>query len=70
MALTGQEQAYLAAQPRGRLATVTPDGSPQNKPVGFRYNPGLGTIEKAGEVNALPKSHTWYVLVRTYNSQC
>lgn len=27
------------------------------------------TIEKAGEVNALPKSHTWYVLVRTYNSQ-
>jgi len=23
------------------------------------------TIEKAGEVNALPKSHTWYVLVCT-----
>ncbi len=48
MALTGQEQAYLAAQPRGRLATVTPDGSPQNKPVGFRYNPGLGTIDIYG----------------------
>jgi pyridoxamine 5'-phosphate oxidase family protein len=48
MALTGSEQAYLAAQPRGRLATVTPDGSPQNKPVGFRYNPGLGTIDIYG----------------------
>ncbi|HEX3925155.1 MAG TPA: PPOX class F420-dependent oxidoreductase [Streptosporangiaceae bacterium] len=48
MALTGSEQAYLAAQPRGRLATVAPDGSPQNKPVGFRYNPGLGTIDIYG----------------------
>src|SRR3954468_931069 len=28
------------------------------------------TIEKAGEVNALPKSHTWYVLVHAYNLQC
>jgi E3 ubiquitin-protein ligase NEDD4 len=28
------------------------------------------TIEKAGEINALPKSHTWYVLFSIYNSQC
>jgi pyridoxamine 5'-phosphate oxidase family protein len=48
MTLTGSEQAYLEAQPRGRLATVAPDGSPQNKPVGFRYNPGLGTIDIYG----------------------
>ena len=27
------------------------------------------TIEKAGEVNALPKSHTWYVLACTCHSQ-
>jgi pyridoxamine 5'-phosphate oxidase family protein len=26
----------------------TPDGSPQVKPVGFRYNPGLGTIDVTG----------------------
>jgi pyridoxamine 5'-phosphate oxidase family protein len=48
MTLTGSEQAYLAAQPRGRLATVAPDGSPQNKPVGFTYNRALGTIDIYG----------------------
>jgi pyridoxamine 5'-phosphate oxidase family protein len=48
MTLTGSEQAYLAAQRWGRLATVTPDGSPQNKPVGFTYNRDLGTIDIYG----------------------
>jgi pyridoxamine 5'-phosphate oxidase family protein len=48
MALNPAEIAYLESQPLGRLATIQPDGSPQVKPVGFRYNPDLGTIDVAG----------------------
>jgi pyridoxamine 5'-phosphate oxidase family protein len=32
---TAEELAYLRTQPLGRLATVDPDGAPQNNPVGF-----------------------------------
>jgi len=39
---------YLREQPRGRLATVDPGGAPQNKPVGFRFNEELQTIDIAG----------------------
>ncbi|MBB5912498.1 pyridoxamine 5'-phosphate oxidase family protein [Nocardia transvalensis] len=39
---------YLRSQRLGRLATIRPDGSPQNNPVGFRYNEALGTIDIAG----------------------
>lgn len=39
---------YLAEQRHGVLATVAPSGSPQAKPVGFRYDPETGTIEIAG----------------------
>jgi PPOX class F420-dependent enzyme/OxyR family protein/uncharacterized protein (TIGR02246 family) len=39
---------YLNGQQRGRLATVSPGGSPQNKPVGFSYNADLGTIDIGG----------------------
>jgi PPOX class F420-dependent enzyme/OxyR family protein/uncharacterized protein (TIGR02246 family) len=39
---------YLNEQSRGRLSTVAPDGSPQNKPVGYHYNSDLGTIDIAG----------------------
>ncbi|WP_280418646.1 PPOX class F420-dependent oxidoreductase [Nocardia carnea] len=45
---TPEHLDYLAGQRLGRLATVAPDGSPQNNPVGFRYNPELGTIDIAG----------------------
>lgn len=48
MALTSAEIGYLQAQRLGRLATLQPDGSPQVKPVGFRYNPDLGTIDISG----------------------
>jgi pyridoxamine 5'-phosphate oxidase family protein len=48
MALTPAEVAYLESQPLGRLATIQPDGSPQVKPVGFRYNPDLGTVDVTG----------------------
>jgi PPOX class F420-dependent enzyme/OxyR family protein/uncharacterized protein (TIGR02246 family) len=39
---------YLMSHTRGRLATVAPDGTPQNKPVGYRYNAELGTIDIGG----------------------
>lgn len=39
---------YLTSHSRGRLATVAADGSPQNKPVGYRFNADLGTIDIAG----------------------
>jgi PPOX class F420-dependent enzyme/OxyR family protein/uncharacterized protein (TIGR02246 family) len=39
---------YLNGQRRGRLATVSPGGEPQNKPVGYWYNADLGTIDIAG----------------------
>ena len=45
---TEAEIGYLASQPLGRLATIQPDGSPQVKPVGFQYNPRLGTIDVTG----------------------
>lgn len=48
MALDDAAQQYLSGQTRGRLATIGPDGSPQNKPVGFVYNTELGTIDIAG----------------------
>ena len=40
--------AYLDSQRLGRLATVDAKGRPQNNPVGFRYNPDLGTIDIGG----------------------
>ncbi|MFG3620877.1 PPOX class F420-dependent oxidoreductase [Nocardia sp. NPDC047654] len=46
--LTPEQIDYLHTQRLGRLATVRPDGTPQNNPVGFRYNADLGTIDIAG----------------------
>jgi pyridoxamine 5'-phosphate oxidase family protein len=48
MALDDASRRYLAGYTRGRLATVGPDGAPQNKPVGFVYNAELGTIDIVG----------------------
>ena len=45
---TEAELDYLASQPLGRLATLGPGGAPQTRPVGFRYNPELGTIDIGG----------------------
>ncbi len=42
------EAAFLRAADLGRLATVRPDGTPQNSPVGFTFNERLGTIDIAG----------------------
>jgi pyridoxamine 5'-phosphate oxidase family protein len=48
MPLDPPHVTYLSDHHQGRLATVAPDGTPQNKPVGYRYNPELGTIDIAG----------------------
>ena len=39
---------FLTEHRHGHLATVAPDGTPQDKLVGYRYNPELGTIDIAG----------------------
>jgi pyridoxamine 5'-phosphate oxidase family protein len=46
--LTESEIRYLSSQRLARLATIAPDGSLQNNPVGFHYNPDLGTIDIFG----------------------
>jgi pyridoxamine 5'-phosphate oxidase family protein len=46
---TQAELAYLTGEPRlARLATVGRDGMPHVAPVGWSYNPELGTIEIGG----------------------
>lgn len=48
MPLDDRYVRFLADHRQGRLATVAPDGTPQNKPVGYEYNVELGTIDIAG----------------------
>lgn len=48
MDFTEAERRFLAEQRQGRLSTIGRDGFPQVKPVGFAYNPDLGTIDIAG----------------------
>src|ERR1700728_4853159 len=48
MALEEATIRYLESQGKGRLATIGRDGRPQNKPVGYRYNADLGTIDISG----------------------
>jgi pyridoxamine 5'-phosphate oxidase family protein len=48
MTFTDAEVRFLTRQPRGHLATLGPNGIPQVKPLGFTYNPALGTIEITG----------------------
>src|ERR1700677_1030627 len=48
MTFSDAEVRFLARQPRGHLATLGPNGAPQVKPLGFTYNPTLGTIDITG----------------------
>jgi pyridoxamine 5'-phosphate oxidase family protein len=48
MTFKSHEIDFLQQADLGRLATIQPDGSPQNSPVGFTYNEALGTIDIAG----------------------
>ena len=45
---TNSQVAYLKSQRLGRLATLRPDGSLQNNPVGFRFDEASGTFEIGG----------------------
>jgi pyridoxamine 5'-phosphate oxidase family protein len=45
---TERELEYLREQRLGRLATVRPDGTVQNNPVGFGVNEDLQAIDIAG----------------------
>lgn len=43
------ELDYLLGEPRlGRLATIDPSGQPHVVPLGWSYNPELGTIDISG----------------------
>lgn len=48
MTFTSAEIAYLAEQPLGRLATIGPNGQPQNNPVSFSYDAETGTVLVGG----------------------
>lgn len=48
MLFTEAELGYLAARPLGRLATARQSGALQVSPVGFAYNPHVGTIDIGG----------------------
>jgi pyridoxamine 5'-phosphate oxidase family protein len=48
MLLDENHVSFLTGHGLGRLATVGPDGGPQNKPVGYRYNADLATIDIGG----------------------
>jgi pyridoxamine 5'-phosphate oxidase family protein len=48
MTFKSHELDFLRHAELGRLATIQPDGTPQNSPVGFTYNDELGTIDIAG----------------------
>ena len=48
MTFKSHEIDFLRQADLGRLATIRPDGTPQNSPVGFTYNEELGTIDIAG----------------------
>ena len=48
MAFKPHEIAHLNSADLGRLATIQPNGTLQNSPVGFSYNEPLGTIDVYG----------------------
>ena len=48
MTFTSSEIDFMNQADLGRLATIQPDGTPQNSPVGFSYNEHLGTIDIGG----------------------
>jgi pyridoxamine 5'-phosphate oxidase family protein len=48
MTFTSAEVRFLNRQTRGHLATLGTKGTPQVKPLGFAYNPTLGTIDLTG----------------------
>jgi pyridoxamine 5'-phosphate oxidase family protein len=59
MTFTAEELEYLGGNRLGRLATIAPDGYPQNNPVGFTINKELGTVDIGGHaMGASRKFHS------------
>jgi pyridoxamine 5'-phosphate oxidase family protein len=54
---TENELAYLREQRLGRLATARPDGTLQNSPVGFGWNPETRTIDIGGHDMAASRKY-------------
>ena len=48
MSFKPHEIEFMKGADLARLATVRPDGTPQNSPVGFTYNEDLGTLDIHG----------------------
>jgi pyridoxamine 5'-phosphate oxidase family protein len=48
MSFKQHEIEFMRAADHARLATIQPDGTLQNNPVGFTYNEDLGTIDIYG----------------------
>jgi pyridoxamine 5'-phosphate oxidase family protein len=48
MSFKTHEIEFMEAADLARLATIQPDGTLQNNPVGFTYNEGLGTLDIHG----------------------
>ncbi|MBB2990735.1 pyridoxamine 5'-phosphate oxidase family protein [Mycolicibacterium iranicum] len=48
MTFTAYEIEFMKQAELGRLATIQPDGTPQNSPVGFTFNETSGTIDISG----------------------
>ncbi len=48
MSFKPREIEFMKAADLARLATIQPDGTLQNNPVGFTYNGDLGTIDIRG----------------------
>src|ERR1700740_691971 len=48
MSFKTHEIDFMKAADLARLATIQPDGTLQNSPVGFSYNENLGTIDIRG----------------------
>jgi pyridoxamine 5'-phosphate oxidase family protein len=48
MSFKPHEIEFMKAADLGRLATIQPDGTLQNSPVGFSYNETLGTVDIHG----------------------
>jgi pyridoxamine 5'-phosphate oxidase family protein len=48
MVFSDAELEYLGSQRLGRLATLRPDGTLQNSPVGFEIDEGAGVIDIRG----------------------
>jgi pyridoxamine 5'-phosphate oxidase family protein len=48
MTFKPHELEFMRRTPLGRLATIQPNGTLQNSPVGFTHNDDLGTIDIVG----------------------